>query len=117
MASGKSKKVPSVPVPITEGGTGATYVRTAKQNLQIVGTIATGDDLNNYGDPENAGFYRIRNGVTNSPVSWAGMIVITGMYASDGITQIIFQGNKMYFREKTGNPIAWTAWRTFTLQE
>lgn len=110
MASGKSNKVPSLPVPISEGGTGGTNLTDAKRNLFICHTIYSGEDLDDYNEPQHAGFYRIRDNVTNSPANWCGMLVLAGSYASDGITQIVFSGTKIFLRNRSGNPLAWSEW-------
>lgn len=110
MASEKIEKPASLPLSIENGGTGGADLTNAKRNLFICHTIVSGEDLDDYNAPQHAGFYRIRNNVTNSPASWCGMIVIAGFYASDGITQIVFSGTKYFIRSRTGNPLEWTAW-------
>ena len=112
MATGKIEKPASLPLSIENGGTGGTDLTNAKRNLFICHTVNSGEDLDDYNAPQHAGFYRIRNNVTNSPASWCGMLVLAGSYASDGITQVIFSGTAIYVRSRTGNPLEWGQWVT-----
>lgn len=107
-------QVPS-PLPIASGGTGASDIAAAKRNLNVVKTIWSGDDLDNYKGPESAGFYRIRNDVSHSPANWLSMIVLAGSYLSDGTTQVCFSGTTIFTRSYTGNPLAWSNWVSGTL--
>lgn len=112
MATETINRPVSTPISIANGGTGGSDLTNAKRNLFICHTIVSGEDLDNYNEPQHTGFYRIRNNVTNSPASWCGMLVIAGSYASDGITQIVFAGTTIYVRSRTGNPLAWGQWTT-----
>ena len=68
-------------------------------------------DLNDLRGPGATGFYEIGQNLPNSPASWCWFMVIGGT----GTIQIAFAPNKIYIRAYTGNPLAWTAWKSITL--
>ena len=73
--------------------------------------LGSGDNLNNLTGKSSTGVYYISTGVSNSPVDWATLLVIGGI----GTSQIIFNVNTIYMRMYTGSPLAWSAWRYYTL--
>ena len=68
-------------------------------------------DLNDLRGPGATGFYEIGQNLPNSPASWCWFMVIGGT----GTIQIAFAPNKIYIRAYTGNPLAWTVWKSITL--
>ena len=71
--------------------------------------IASGGNLNDY-DVSKAGLFEVRNGVSNSPLSWGALLV----GGTSGSHQLLWNNGGMFFRSKTGSPLAWTGWRQVT---
>lgn len=65
-------------------------------------------DLNDY---RASGFYYIRTGVANAPTDWCWCIVCNGL----GTVQMCITVASIYVRGYTGNPLAWTNWRSVGL--
>ena len=104
------------------------YMRTSKvdnnnvkswEPWQLIYTlkfIYTGDDLNNYYGINRSGFYYVsasQGSVSNCPIGWCGLLVI--MTEDGGGVQLVFAENGLYIRNRSGIPLAWTAWKKVTL--
>ena len=72
-------------------------------------TLTSNDDLNNITE---AGIYGIATQPSNSPVSYATLIV--NKRSDGGISQLIQQSNSIYTRAYGGETPAWTSWYKFT---
>ena len=84
-----------------------TWVKIPNGNL----FLGSSYDLNDLRGSGATGFYEIGQNLPNSPASWCWMMVIGGI----GTIQIAFAPTKIYIRAYTGNPLAWTAWKSITL--
>ena len=67
-------------------------------------------DLNDLRGMEKSGLYSITTGVTNSPTTWAGLVVTSN---DTSTFQMVYKGDAVYTRAYTGDPLAWTEW-TYT---
>lgn len=66
--------------------------------------LGTGVDINNITTP---GFYEISTGVTNGPpMNWCALIVVK----NGGTYQIAYKRERIYVRDYTGDPPAWSDW-------
>lgn len=80
--------------------------------LEFKGTIASGDNLNNYIGNAYTGLYSVQNSVTNSPADWSTLMVMSS--SEDGGIQFVLVAGHLYVRQRAGNPRTWTAWTHFT---
>lgn len=70
--------------------------------------VPSGDDLDDYRGEERQGFYYISTGVVNSPTNRAALMV---MSKGSFTLQFIIRGFHIYWRDYSGNPLAWGKWR------
>lgn len=70
--------------------------------------LDSGDDANT---ALASGLYYIRQNVTNTPVDWAGMIVVNSHNSGRDIYQLMFNWKGAWVRDFSGNPPTWKAWR------
>ena len=74
------------------------------------GSIAAGDDLNNY---HTTGIFIINvsgTQVENCPSGYSALVVV-GLYATSAAHQLLFNSNGIWVRSYTGNPMDWTSWK------
>ena len=129
-------------VPIANGGTGASTAAAAltalgaasqddmddaeqaiADNAAAIATLGESvyqrnqniyspQDLNDYWGASKAGLYYVSSGVANSPVDYAGLLVIsTGNLSA----QLIIDYQNMYFRLRQGTPPSWKSWHKVAL--
>lgn len=68
--------------------------------------LGSGDDLNNVTE---SGLYYITSGVSNTPASWAGMLVVRGRDDRDWY-QLVFRETGVFVRSNSGSPATWKDW-------
>ena len=101
------------------GSTIAGSAQTVKSaldtlNSKFTTTIKTGDNLNDY---TTSGLYIINaaaGNVENCPAGYSALIV-TKVPNVSTVHQLCYNNNFIYTRAYTGNPLAWSAWKSVTL--
>lgn len=79
------------------------------------GIITSGDDLDNYWGPRNAGLWVVNataSDVSNCPLSYCGLIVIA--LGQSGANQLAFSSSGIFKRSKVGATPTWTEWKSVT---
>lgn len=77
-------------------------------DLNVKSSLTSSDDLNNLYGSSATGVYFLTSGVVNSPIDWQILLCI-GRSTNESYQLII--GDRLYARERVGNPPAWTPWR------
>jgi len=90
----------------------APYVMTNRKLTEAVfkkTSLKAGDDLN---DIDISGMYDILSQPTNSPTSYAALLV--NKRSDTGISQVIFKNDSIYIRSYGGSPAVWGSWYKLT---
>ena len=69
------------------------------------------DDLDDLYNTSDAGVYYVIS-ANHSPVQYAGLIVICTY--TGAAFQLLWRRDGMYYRARTGSPLAWNSWRQVT---
>ena len=89
---------------------GWTEFLRARPTSELDGASA---DLNNLAGV--SGFYYINANVTNAPTSYCMLLSVARTASGASATfQIAWKGANLYTRAYTGNPLAWTTWKSYS---